>query len=336
MTRPQGLFRRVLLAGALLATLAVVAWWVTPWPSVWVIRAIFDRGARDTASALEKHLPAGLQLREAVHYDPAEADALLDVYRPVDLPAAAPTIVWFHGGAFVSGRRGDVASYLKILAGRGYATVNVDYSISPSARYPTPIRQGAGALAFLDRHADELGINRNAWVLAGDSAGAQIAAELANLITSVDYARKVGIPAPLSAAQLKGALLYCGVYDIEQLGSSGGAVMAWFVHTVTWSYSGRRDWRKAAGIERMSVARYVTPEFPPTLITAGNADPLESQSTQMLRALQALRVPVQGFFFPHDHRPPLGHEYQFNLDGQDGREALARSVSWLQQLPAGP
>jgi acetyl esterase len=170
-------------------------------------------------------------------------------------------------------------------------------------------------------------------VLAGDSAGAQIAAQMANLIAVPDYARAAGIAAPIPASQLRGALLHCGVYDVSELGGDkGGAVLGWFLRTVTWSYSGRRDWRDAAGFELMSVARHVTPAFPPTFISAGNADPLLPQSLLMERALRARGVAVDSLFFAPDHVPPLSHEYQFNLDGAAGKTALSRSVAWLQRL----
>jgi acetyl esterase/lipase len=108
--------------------------------------------------------------------------------------------------------------------------------------------------------------------------------------------------------------------------------------TVTWAYSGERNWRDAAGFERMSVARYVTPNFPPTFISAGNADPLLPQSELMHRRLRENGVAVTALFFPADHEPRLAHEYQFNLDQADGRLAFGRAVAWLngRDAPAAP
>lgn len=328
--------RRGLLGIAAILVAIVGSFFVSPWPSVFVIRAIFDEGAAVASAALEKHVPAGLIVREAIGYDPADPRALLDVYRPATIAPNAPTIVWIHGGGFVSGRRGDIANYLKVLAGQGFAVVNVDYAIAPGAIYPTPIRQVSQALRYVDGAAGELGINRGALVLAGDSAGAQIAAQVANLITSPDYARDVAIAAPIQRAQLKGALLHCGVYDITELDRGRGGVLGWFVHTVTWSYSGGRDWRAVAGFERMSVARHVTAAFPPSFISAGNADPLLPQSQLMERALRERGVAVESLFFPADYEPKLSHEYQFNLDGAAGKLALARSVAWLKTLATPP
>lgn len=322
--------RRIVLGLALAVAAVVVAAIASPWPSVMVIRAVFDKGAADAAAALEKRVPAGLLVQRGVRYDPNDPDALLDVYRPASLAADAPTIVWVHGGGFVSGRRGDIENYLKILAGQGFAVVNIDYTIAPEAIYPTPVKQLGRALEYVDRNAAALGINRAKLVLAGDSAGAQIAAQTANLVAVPAYARAVGIAAPIEPAQLKGTLLFCGVYDLGLLGEGKHPILRWFLGTVTWAYSGKRDWSDAPGFELMSVARHVTGAFPPSFISAGNADPLLPQSLLMDQALRAQGVAVDSLFFAQNHQPELAHEYQFDLNGEAGRLAFERTVTWLR------
>jgi acetyl esterase/lipase len=316
----------VLLLGALCA----VALHVSPWPGVLLIRAVFDRGAAEASAALAPRVPGGLDVQSSIAYDPADRDALLDIYKPASVPAGRPTIVWFHGGGFVSGRRGDVANYLKILAGRGFAVVNVDYTIAPEAVYPTPVRQASRALAFLAANAGRLGIDASRFVLAGDSAGAQIAAQTAAVTTDPGYAKAVGIVPGVPADRLAGALLFCGVYDISRMGEGGG-ILGWFVGTAKWAYGGRRDGGDA-GFATMSVAPRVTARFPPAFVTAGNADPLEGQSVALAAALKQRGVPVDALFFARDHRPPLGHEYQFDLGSAAGREALEKAVAWAKAL----
>ena len=83
------------------------------------------------------------------------------------------------------------------------------------------------------------------------------------------------------------------------------------------------------------MARHVTPAFPPAFISAGNADPLEPHSHAMAAALQKQGVRVDALFFPKDHALPLPHEYQFNLDSEAGRQAMERSVAFLQGLREG-
>lgn len=315
---------------AVLMLLAATA--LSPWPGVWLIRAVFDRGAAAASARLEKHVPDGIVTDPALRYDAEDPAALLDIHRPAQPNPAAPTVVWIHGGGFVSGRRSDVTNYLKVLAGRGFVVVNVDYTLAPEARYPTPVRQVTRALAFLDREAGVLGVNRDALVLAGDSAGAQIAAQVANLIRSPAYAQAMGVAAPMRAEQLRGALLHCGVYDVGRLGEGQGGVLGSFLRTVTWAYGGRRNWRDVPGFERVSVSNFVTADFPPSFISAGNADPLLPQSVRMAAALREAGVRVESLFFPANHPRRLGHEYQFDLDTAEGRQALEQSIAWLGRL----
>ena len=317
--------RKALLGLIAVAVLSFAAFMLSPWPSVYAIRFAFDKGASAASAKLEKHVPAFVR-SSTYQYDPSTSDGQLDVYRPAKAVTGAPTIVWIHGGGFVSGRRSDIANYLKILAGKGFNVVNVDYTIAPEAHYPTPTRQVNKALAFLTRNGDKLGIDPNRIVLAGDSAGAQIAAQTAAVVTDANYARKVGVSPGAHPSQIIGALLFCGVFDVTRTGSG------WFMRTTTWAYSGKRDWRNAPGFDSISVASNVSPAFPPSFISAGNADPLGPQSVAMADALKAKGVSVETLFYPADYKPPLPHEYQFDLDTAAGRLALERSTRWLKGL----
>jgi acetyl esterase/lipase len=317
--------RKVLLGAVAVVALILAAFQFSPWPSVYVIRMIFDKGAATASAKLERYVPASVST-STYQYDPSSRDGQLDIHRPAKPVVGAPTIVWIHGGGFVSGRRGDLTNYLKILAGQGFIVVNVDYTIAPEAQYPTPVRQVNHALAYLTQNALKLGIEPNRLVLAGDSAGAQIAAQTAAVITDADYARRVGIVAGARPSQIAGTMLFCGVFDVTRM------VDGWFVKSTTWAYSGKRDWRDAQDFETISVASHVSPAFPPTFISAGNADPLGPQSLAMADALRAKGVRVDTLFFPAHYEPPLGHEYQFDLDTNAGKLALSRSTGWLQSL----
>lgn len=311
--------------------LVVAAFQLSPWPSIWIIRAIFDHGASVASGKLEKHVPLDVEMVGNLKYDSDDPDAGFDIIRPKAPNPGKPTIVWIHGGGFVSGKRSDLTNYLKVLAGKGFTVVNLDYTIAPEATYPTPVRQVNKALAYLTANGEKLGINANKLVLAGDSAGAQIAAQTAAIIASPDYAALVGITPGAARSQVRGALLYCGVYDVTKMGKGGG-IISWFVSSTTWAYSGKRDWHDVPGFDTMSVASHVSRSFPPAFISAGNADPLGPQSVALSKALIAKGVAVDSLFFPDDHQPALGHEYQFDLDGDDGQLALQRSVDWLKSL----
>lgn len=330
-TRPRrSLIGRIAAVTLVLAGLVAGAFQISPWPGALVIRLLFDLGASRTSAALAKHVPSGIAGRLDERYDLADPDALLDVYHPQEGTAALTTIVWVHGGGWVSGDKAQIGHYARILASRGFTVVSVGYSIAPGARYPRPVRQVMSALAYLTARAASLRVDPGRIVLAGDSAGAQIVAQVANIISTPAYARATDITPGIERPQLAGLLLFCGAYDASaaEVGGLGG----WFVRTVLWSYSGRRDFLADPSFALMSVTANVTPAFPPVFISAGNADPLAPQSVALADRLTALGVRVDRLFFAADHAPGLPHEYQFDLDGADGRLALERAVAFLKGL----
>jgi acetyl esterase/lipase len=96
-----------------------------------------------------------------------------------------------------------------------------------------------------------------------------------------------------------------------------------------WAYSGEKDFMNDSRFATASLINYLTADFPATFISAGNADPLLPQSRELAAGLSARGVRVDSLFFADDHAPPLPHEYQFNLDTDEGQLALERVVGFL-------
>lgn len=305
---------------------------LSPWLKAMLIRYEFDKGAVEIAQKLEKHVPSGVNAILDQSYRLKDRDAALDVFYPQMLQSpdsTLPTIVWVHGGAWISGNKSHVANYLKILASHGYTTVGVGYSIAPEHQYPTPLLQVNDAIGYLQQQAKRFHIDPKRIVLAGDSAGAQIAAQMAAITKDPAYANMIGVRPTLQPSQLKAALLNCGGYDTSLLNfnSSFGS----FLQTVLWSYAGTKDFLTDPAFKSFSVINYVTASFPPAFITAGNADPLEPQSIALAKKLAKLGVSIDTLFYPENHTPPLEHEYQFNLDLADGKQALTRTLAFLHK-----
>jgi acetyl esterase/lipase len=318
----------IVLAIAAFGAAAYAVLELSPWPAAVVYRWWMDQGGVGLNQALEDNVPPGVGARLDQHYDEEDPDAFLDVYFPETATRPLATVVWIHGGAFLAGDKHHVANYLRILAARGYTTVAVGYSLAPASRYPMPLQQVNKALAYLVKNAERLQIDTQHFILAGDSAGAQLAAQTANIVTSPDYAKSVGIAPTLKREQVRGVILHCGIYDLALAKFDGP--FGHFMRTIVWSYSGRKEFGQNAMVPEFSVARFVTADFPPTFISVGNADPLVRHSQVMADALQKKGVKVDRLFFPEDYRPALPHEYQFNLDSGAGKEALERTVRFLK------
>ena len=308
--------------------MAYAALELSPWPAALVYRWRMDHGGIELNQGLERYVPPAIASHLDQQYAAEDDDALLDVYFPESATRALPTIVWVHGGGFLAGDRRQVGNYLRILAGRGYTTVAVGYSLAPASHYPTPLRQVNAALAYLERNAIQLRIDPEHLFLAGDSAGAHIAAQMANIVSSPEYAKTVGIEPAIQRAQLRGVILHCGLYDLSLAKFDG--LYGHFMRTIVWSYSGVKEFGEKAWLPELSIPRNVTANFPPAFISVGNADPLRPHSRLLADALAKRGVKVDALFFPDDYRPALPHEYQFHLDTGAGREALDRTVRFLK------
>lgn len=327
--------QRLVNAGAITAAVVLLVASVvraTPWPSALLIRSVFEKGAADTVAELERHTPeSGVEERLGIRYAEGSPDTTLDAFWPSSSGAgdALPAVVWVHGGAWISGASRDVDPYLRILASHGYAGVSLNYTYGPEGVYPLAVRQLNDALGYIREHAEELHVDPTRIVLAGDSAGSQLASQLALLVTNPDYAHLMGIEPALPADAVVATVLNCGVYDMDALADLDG-IGAWGFQTALWSYTGTKAWSQTFVGNTMSTIDHVTPAFPPTFITGGNGDALTwMESIPMARALKAQNVEVDQLFWPADHEPELPHEYQFKLDRPEAQEALQRTLDFL-------
>jgi acetyl esterase len=107
-----------------------------------------------------------------------------------------------------------------------------------------------------------------------------------------------------------------------------------FVQIVLCAYSG--PFLDDPAFATWSVADNVTSRFPPTFLTVGNTDPLRPHSERLAEKLRAQGAEVETLFFAEDHEPPLGHEYQFDLDTDAGQLFLERLVAFLRQRLGPP
>ncbi len=125
----------------------------------------------------------GLVVVHDIPYGPgklaADARRALDVYRPDAMPGKLPTVVFFYGGSWQSGRRQDYRFVAAPLARRGVIVVVPDYRVYPQVQFPAFLRDAAEAVAFALRAAPSWGGDPHRVFVVGHSAGAYIAVMLA-------------------------------------------------------------------------------------------------------------------------------------------------------------
>jgi acetyl esterase/lipase len=300
-------------------------------PGAALVKAVFERAPEVTPPAGfgqvartvgEQRVPVRVAGAPAAH---------LDIYTPDGAGGRPrPVILWIHGGGFISSSSATVRDYAILLAHAGYTVASLDYSLAPGARYPVPVRQGNAALRYLRANAARFGGDPARIVLGGDSAGAQIASQLAAVQTDAAEARSVGVTIAVPPGDLRGVVLFCGLYDMRTVAGTGFPAL----RTYLWAYTGVRDWTSYPRIDQLSTTRHVTARYPPTFLTAGDADPFRFQAAELASVLRRHAVPLTTLFWTGtgDH---LGHEYQFDFDRPQAGVAFRRTLGFLATVTGG-
>ena len=106
------------------------------------------------------------------------------IYRPAGSVARLlPTVLYFHGGGWAIGSLEAYDLPCRFFCARsGCAVVAVDYRLAPEHKFPAGLDDAIASFRWLAANAEEMGIDAGRIVVAGDSAGATLAAVVAQLV----------------------------------------------------------------------------------------------------------------------------------------------------------
>ena len=103
-------------------------------------------------------------------------DIPVRIYRPSNDANLTP-VMYFHGGGWVLGNVGTHDTLCRSISSEsGAVVISVDYRLAPEHRFPAPLDDCYAATVFIAENADEFGVDRARLVVAGDSAGGNLAA----------------------------------------------------------------------------------------------------------------------------------------------------------------
>ncbi|KAF2733079.1 alpha/beta-hydrolase [Polyplosphaeria fusca] len=114
---------------------------------------------------------------------PIKGKFRLQFYVPKDYSAQKrlkgkryPCVINFHGGGFVLGTAHDDARWAGVVVEQVNAVVvSVDYRRAPEHPFPTAVEDGADAILYLAKHADELHLDASRFAVSGFSSGGNMA-----------------------------------------------------------------------------------------------------------------------------------------------------------------
>ena len=186
------------------------------------------------------------------------------IYRPSGPPRAWPVLFYIHGGGWNGGGNDTAKTDYRWDANHGWLVISAQYRLATATDHTWNQAPGdvACALAWTARNATRLGVDLNRLVLAGDSAGGNLAINLGYSAAAGTARSNCGgtVPVPAAVVATYPAVDPVSVYDDTfTLGSvSGSAALAEYVGGTPRQYPGR--------YKAISSSTYITAKAPQTLI----------------------------------------------------------------------
>jgi acetyl esterase/lipase len=230
-------------------------------------------------------------MRDVEYARIGEQSLKLDLYVPRGKPRA-PLIIWVHGGAWRSGSKKDMP--LGKLVEEGHAVASVDYRLSTQAKFPAQIHDIKAAIRFMRGHANEWRVPAKKIVIAGDSAGAHLAALVGVSNGHPELEGDIGNERKQSS-DVQGIISFYGGANLTTiLKQSTPHGLSVRVPALELLLGGQPD-------DVPALARLASPVFhvdrndPPLLLLHGDQDPQMpvNQSLELHGAYEKARAPVQ-------------------------------------------
>ena len=185
-------------------------------------------------------------------YGPTAVETL-DVYRTKR--ANAPTLIFFHGGAWRGGRARDYAfpAEVYVSAGANYVVPDFVWVQDAGGNLATVVDQVRRSVAWVYRNAAKFGGDPKRLYIAGHSSGGH----LAGVLVTTDWHKEFGLPADL----VKGGVCGSGMYDLYPVSLSARSRYVKFTDEVIAAFSSLRHLDKLNCPVSVVYGTYETPEF---------------------------------------------------------------------------
>jgi acetyl esterase len=263
----------------------------------------------DVSSAIDRTVPG------------PDGDVPVRIYRPHGNARVRPAVVFCHGGGFALCDLDSHDGFCRAMSRHtDSVVVSVDYRLAPEHRAPAAVHDAFMAFCWVVTHAHELGIDPARVVIAGDSAGGNLAAVTALLCRE----QAAFMPA--------GQVLIYPVIDPTFDTESYQNYASGYVNTRTamqWYWQQYLD-----GDTLPEPAYLVAPAradshegLPRAVVVTAGLDVLHNEGASYARQLRAAKVPVV-----HRNYPGLFHGFMTIMPfdaGRSGRELLWTDIRGL-------
>ena len=202
-------------AALLLAVVSFTAFQVSPWPPVLLMRRNSVTAGRHWRERLKSMCRPASLLRSTCGMMRVTAMPFRSFY-PARIGSKNAANYSVGARRRICFRQQRLHCQLSKNFGRqNFTVIGVNYSLSAGQDLSHADQTGKYALTFIVKNAARLHVDPSKLFLAGNSAGSQIARQLANILSGSVYANEVGITPSIKRSQLRGVIRFCGSYRAE-------------------------------------------------------------------------------------------------------------------------
>jgi len=213
------------------------------------------------------------------------------IYTPAAaVSGPAPAIIYFHGGGLVAGSLDTHDGFCRSLAdATGAKLLAVAYRLAPEHSFPAAIMDACAATRWITQHTDELGIDPQRVALAGDSAGASLAA-----VACQEMREEPGV-------RLAAQLLLCPITDFGAESASRRQFADGYVIDRETIESDLRRYLRGADPRDPRVSPLRAADLaglPPAFVHTAEFDPMRDEGHAYAERLASHGVPVEHVCHP--------------------------------------
>lgn len=227
-----------------------------------------------------------------------------------------PFVIVIHGGAWVSGKRQDMAAICEALANANISSATIDYRLAPASKWPAQIDDCQAAVRYFRANAKRYGIDAERMGSLGASAGGH----LALLLGFTDTRDIKTLDNPLISSRTQAVVNLFGPVDLSKDFAAG------FASYISLQVTGQKYDPESADVKAFSPYNAIDSKSAPVFTIHGDKDALvpPKQAERLDEQLKA-----KGVF--HDLRmiPGMGHEV--DLTNKDCVKALEDAVKFLSE-----
>jgi acetyl esterase/lipase len=213
-------------------------------------------------------------------------DLKLDIFSRRDEPGPHPTLMYFHGGGWVSGYKDDGLMYTLAWLEMGWNVVNVEYMLSKPAPAPGAVENCLCALRWVAEHAAEYRVDPSRIVVMGDSSGGHLALMTGMAPSTAGLDRPCNPSGDAPLPKVAAIVNWYGITDLTVLMNGPDAKS----FATQWIPRGAGRDEMA---QKVSPVTWVRPGLPPIVSIHGEADPTVpfSQAVRLREKLESVRAP---------------------------------------------